>query len=227
MEPFKQKEAESAREFALRYLLHQIINLKFIPGQKISDIEISKELKISRTPVREAILSLVNSQLVESYPQRGIFVTLINTDIVEQVCMLRKMVEGSLAELCCDHISQDNMDRLYDYVTLQKDYAPNGPRENFEKFLELDIAFHKEFYTICGMGFIYETMQTIMPHFDRQRKLSYRINISDRVIKDHLEICKAVENKNKKLASTATVDHISTALQDQHILKQKFPEYFA
>ena len=86
MENFTQKPGETAREYAQRYLLYQIINLNFEPGQKISDVEISKELNISRTPVREAILSLTNGQLIESYPQRGIFVSLINSEIVEQVC---------------------------------------------------------------------------------------------------------------------------------------------
>ncbi len=34
MNTFKQKSGETAREFAQRYLLHQIINLNFVPGQK-------------------------------------------------------------------------------------------------------------------------------------------------------------------------------------------------
>lgn len=226
MEGFYQQEGESAREYALRYLLNQIINLKFVPGQKISDVEISKKLNISRTPVREAILSLTNGQLIESYPQRGIFVSSIDVGIVEQVCTLRKMIEGPLAEMSCDHMTPRNFDNLYDAITLQRDYASNGPRENFEKFLALDISFHKEFYDVCGMSFIYDMMKTLMPHFDRQRKLSYKINISDRVIQDHLAICRAVERKDRKAAAKAMVDHISTALADQEILRKKYPQYF-
>lgn len=226
MEIFTQKPGETAREYAQRYLLCQIINLHFIPGQKISDMEISKELKISRTPVREAILALTNNHLIESYPQRGIFVSLINSDIVEQVCTMRKMIEGPLAEMSCSLINQEHLDNLYDSITLQKDYAPGGPRENFEKFLALDIAFHKEFYDICSMSFIYDTMQTVMPHFDRQRKLSYHIAISDRVISEHTALCKALEEKKPKAAIKAMTDHISTALVDQGILRKKFPDYF-
>lgn len=226
MDKFKQISGESAREYALRYLLHQITNLEFLPGQKISDTEISKALDISRTPVREAILSLTNVRLIESYPQKGIFVSLIDSDVVEQVCTIRKMIEGPLAEMSCDRISRDRLDNLYDYITLQKDYASNGPRENFEKFLVLDIAFHKEFYDICGMSFIYDTIQTIMPHFDRQRKLSYKIDISGRVIHEHLAICQAVEAQNKSAAFEAMTNHISTALLDQSMLRKKFPDYF-
>lgn len=226
MENFTQKPGETAREYAQRYLLYQIINLNFEPGQKISDVEISKELNISRTPVREAILSLTNGHLIESYPQRGIFVTLIDPDIVEQVCVMRKMIEGPLAEMSCSLITRASLDNLYDAITLQKDYASGGPRENFEKFLSLDIAFHKEFYDICNMSFIYNTMQNVMPHFDRQRKLSYHIAISDRVISEHLAICKALEENNPEAAKKAMTEHISTALVDQGILKQKFPNYF-
>lgn len=226
MENFIQNPGETAREYAQRYLLHEIINLNLAPGQKISDVEISKELNISRTPVREAILSLTNGQLIESYPQRGIFVSLINPEIVEQVCTMRKMIEGPLAEMSCALITQENLDNLYDTITLQRDYASNGPRENFEKFLALDIAFHKEFYDICNMSFIYDTMQTVMPHFDRQRKLSYHIAISDRVINEHISICQALEDRDPRAASKAMVDHISTALVDQGILRKKFPDYF-
>lgn len=226
MENFTQKPGETAREYAQRYLLYQIINLNFEPGQKISDVEISKELNISRTPVREAILSLTNGHLIESYPQRGIFVSLIDSDIVEQVCVMRKMIEGPLAETSCSLITRASLDNLYDAITLQKDYASGGPRENFEKFLSLDIAFHKEFYDICNMTFIYDTMQNVMPHFDRQRKLSYHIAISDRVISEHLAICKALEDNNPEAAKKAMTEHISTALVDQGILKQKFPNYF-
>lgn len=226
MDYFTQRPGETAREYAQRYLLHQIINLNFEPGQKLSDTDISKELNISRTPVREAILTLTNGQLIESYPQRGIFVSLINSDIVEQVCTMRKMIEGPLAAMSCSRISRSSLDNLYDTITLQKDYASGGPRENFEKFLSLDIAFHKEFYDICNMSFIYNTMQNVMPHFDRQRKLSYHIKISDRVINEHLAICKALEERDAQTAKTAMIEHISTALADQNILRKKFPNYF-
>lgn len=226
MEHFIQKPGETAREYAYRYILQNIVNLKYLPGQKISDIEISKELNISRTPVREAILTLISSHLIESYPQRGMFVSLIDHSIVEQVCTLRQMIEGSLAEMCCDRLTQDHLDNLYDYITLQRDYAANGPRENFEKFLDLDIAFHKEFFDMCGMAFIYDTLQGVMPHFDRQRKLSYRIRVSDRVISEHQDICRALEAHDKQAAREAVIHHISTALTDQKILIEKFPDYY-
>ena len=145
---------------------------------------------------------------------------------MEQVCTMRKMIEGPLAEMSCGLVTQSNLDNLYDTITLQKDYASGGPRENFEKFLSLDIAFHKEFYDICSMSFIYDTMQNVMPHFDRQRKLSYHIAISDRVISEHVAICKALEDKDPAAAGRAMVAHISTALVDQGILKKKFPDYF-
>lgn len=226
MDEFKQKEDESARAYALRYLLNQIINLELQPGQKISDIKIAKKLSISRTPVREAVLTLVSQRLIDSYPQKGLYVSYMNAHIIEQVCIMRKSIEAELAARSCKLITQNHLDNLYDTITLQKDYMPNAPRENAEKFLSLDNAFHKEIYNICNMEFIYNTMQSVLPHFDRQRILSYRINIEQRVLKEHAAICKALEARNEDAARKAMGDHIVTALSDQSELKEKFPEYY-
>lgn len=226
MDELKQKEDESAREYALRYLLNQIVNLELQPGQKISDIEIAKKLSISRTPVREAVLTLVNQKLIDSYPQKGLYVSYMNAHIIKQVCIMRQSVEAELAARSCKLITQSNLDNLYDTITLQKDYMPHGPRENAEKFLSLDNAFHKEIYNICNMEFIYSTMQSVLPHFDRQRILSYRINIEQRVLKEHTAICEALEAGNEDIARRAMGNHIITALSDQSELKEKFPEYY-
>ncbi len=226
MEEFKQIKSENAREYALRYLLHQIVSLNLSPGQKISDMEISKELHISRTPVREAVITLVNQKLINSYPQKGLYVSYIDPHIVEEVCIMRKAVESELAAMSCKLITQSSLDNLYDTITLQKDYISSGPRRNLEKFLALDKAFHKEFYNICDMGFTYDTMQSVMSHFDRQRNLSYRINIEHRVIKEHTDICNALEVKDEAAARKAMDKHIGAALLDQAILKEKFPDYY-
>ena len=57
-------------ENAYNYILDQILNGTIKPGDRIREDIIAEQLETSRTPVREAILSLTNGQLIESYPQR-------------------------------------------------------------------------------------------------------------------------------------------------------------
>ena len=60
---------ETGREYALRVLKENIINLGLAPGSQISESELSSEMGLSRTPVREALIELSKVKIVEIYPQ--------------------------------------------------------------------------------------------------------------------------------------------------------------
>ena len=60
---------ETGREYALRMLKENIINLDLAPGSMLSENELSAEMSLSRTPVREALIELSRVKIVEVYPQ--------------------------------------------------------------------------------------------------------------------------------------------------------------
>lgn len=62
---------ENARMYAHRMILDNIINLELPPGSALSENELSLLLKLSRTPVREALIELSQLGLVEIIPQKG------------------------------------------------------------------------------------------------------------------------------------------------------------
>jgi len=70
------KDSTSKRIYHL--IKEEIINLNFIPGLNISEKEISEKFKVSRTPVREAFVRLSQEGLLNIYPQKGTFVSLID-----------------------------------------------------------------------------------------------------------------------------------------------------
>ena len=55
-------------------LREAVLTGKLDPGEKIVKVKIAEELNVSRTPVREAIKMLELEELIEIYPQKGIFV---------------------------------------------------------------------------------------------------------------------------------------------------------
>lgn len=61
---------ESARDYAFRVIKENIISLELIPGSMVSENELSNALGLSRTPVREALIELSKSQVVEIYPPK-------------------------------------------------------------------------------------------------------------------------------------------------------------
>ena len=70
-----------------------IVQLQLRPGNALRETEISKQLGVSRQPVREAFFKLADVGLVEIQPQRGTFVQLISRKAVENARFIREAVE--------------------------------------------------------------------------------------------------------------------------------------
>ena len=90
----EKKSGETAREFAYRTIRDNIISLDLEPGAPFTDIEVSQQIGISRTPVREAVIQLSEeSRIIEIFPQRGMRIALIDVELVEEARFLRLIVE--------------------------------------------------------------------------------------------------------------------------------------
>ena len=91
------KEAgESGRQYAYRVLYNAIMTLQLPPSEVLSDSELSQALQISRTPIREAIVSLQEAKLVEVFPQRASIVSHIDLDAIEEGVFLRHHTESAI-----------------------------------------------------------------------------------------------------------------------------------
>ena len=88
---------ESAKDYVVRQLIYNIIHVNLIPGQRIDADELSRQLNVSKNPVREAELELSQTRLIEIKPKIGAFVSYIDTKIVDEVRELRSVLESELA----------------------------------------------------------------------------------------------------------------------------------
>ena len=87
---------EPNREYALRIVKDNIINMEIKPGSLIGEQEIATHLGISRTPVHEAFLELSKSRIVNILPQKGCSVSLIDYELIKESRFLRIAVESDL-----------------------------------------------------------------------------------------------------------------------------------
>ena len=79
-----QRQGETVRDYACRIIKENIVTMELKPGSLVSETELAKELGVSRTPVREALIQLGKNGMVETFPQRGTKVSLIDTDSVNK-----------------------------------------------------------------------------------------------------------------------------------------------
>ena len=103
---------QSASAAAGEVIREAIIDGRLPPGQRLKEEELARELGISRTPVREALLMLESEGLVESIPRRGATVRSYAVSDLDDVYQLRALLEGHAARRAAARISPDDIARL-------------------------------------------------------------------------------------------------------------------
>jgi len=222
-EPLERIKRETAREYVMRVLRHNVINLNLEPGQVISENEIAEMLGVSRTPVREAFIELSRASIVEIYPQKGTYISLIDKEIVEESRFMRCVLEKAVAELSCDVLSEDDRIALEENVHLQESCVS---RNDYKRLLYLDNSFHELLFKACNKERIYSLIESMMLHFNRMRLLNLAEMDMKRSVDDHKEILEAIKCKNKERAVASMETHLSRVILDQTYLIKRHPEYF-
>ena len=116
-------------------LRRKVVQLDLKPGQALSEKTTAELFKVSRTPVREAILRLADHGLVTVAPQFGTFIAAIDPDEVRQAQFMREHLEVAIALRLC---GMDDVDLTpaRELVTQQEALAAAG---DFAGFTVLDI----------------------------------------------------------------------------------------
>ncbi len=223
MNIFDRQSQETARDFAFRVLKNNIISVDLKPGTLVSENEIAMELGVSRTPVREAIIDLAKAGIIETLPQRGSYVALIDSKMVDESRFLRQVLDSAVIEVACEVADSEALEKLEENVHLQEFYLE---KQAAERIYELDNEFHKLIYTAAQKDIIYEMRSTMMIHFDRVRTLSVETVKDMKIVSDHRNMLEAIKSKDKLRAVELVNKHLSRYQVDENLIKEQFPEYF-
>lgn len=214
---------ESNHDYALRVIKENIENLELKPGSMISEQEIASNLSISRTPVHEALQELAKTRIVEILPQRGSLVSLIDMKLVDEACFIRANIESAVTEEVCEKAGPKDIDALEENIVLQEFYFK---KQNYDKFMEFDNAFHRAMYQISDKMLCYYTVQLMNIHHNRFRTLSLQSSNANRIIKEHRSILEAIRKNDVKKTREEFLHHINRTHIDVAEVQAKYPSYF-
>jgi len=217
-------DRETGRDYALRVVKENIINLDLAPGSFISENELAAELGISRTPVREAIIDLSKVKIVDVQPQRKSQVAFIDYDMVDQSRFMRNTLECAVVELACAMAGPEDVERLRENVKLQNFYLENSSPE---PLMELDDQFHRDLFDIAQKPQVYALMQNLSIHFDRVRRMALESVKDLKIVEDHAAITIAIRDNDPAEARRLMEKHLSRYKLDAAAIRARYPEYFA
>ncbi|MDR0423986.1 MAG: GntR family transcriptional regulator [Clostridiales Family XIII bacterium] len=218
---------ESARERAYRILKNSIIMLELEPGTMVSESDLAAKIGVSRTPVREALMELGKTKIVEIIPQKGSFISNIDYDLVEESRFMRLVLEMAVVEIACESAVDEDLLELEENLVMQ-DFCISS--FNSDKLMELDNQFHKKIFCIANKLQTYNMLSAMSVHFDRVRKMSLDTvenTVKDiKIVADHQAILKAMREKDKAAAKQHMEKHLSRCRIDEQRIREKYPGYF-
>lgn len=220
----KRLARESGRDYALRTLKDNIIQLELEPGSMVSENELAAELGLSRTPVREALIELSKAKIVEIYPQKGSVVTLIDYKLVEESQFMRRILECAVVELNCKMATHEDLDKLRENVKLQAFYVESG--KNDTMLLKLDDEFHKMLFEIAEKPHVFTLMRNISIHFDRVRNITLSDVTPTTVVQAHARIVEALAKRDAVEARSIMEKHLNQYRAAEKSVRERYPNYF-
>ncbi len=93
-----------------------ILSGQLKPGTRLTQQHLAKKFGVAQSVVRESLLELQSSGLVKSVDNLGIFVNDIDTDALLHAYLVREVLEGLAARLCCERASRGDVKALYEMV---------------------------------------------------------------------------------------------------------------
>ena len=176
------------------------------PGTPLSDRALANQLRLSRTPVREALLQLRSEGLVVARPQSGTFVFDPDEKEIGEICQVRGILEAGALAI----VTPEQLPALeYALAANVADASAALKRRDHAACDALDTAFHETIVALCGNDLLVQTYRTIS---NKVRALRNRMPRGherfERALKEHREISRMIARGDVAGASRELGSHV-------------------
>lgn len=179
------------------------------PGERLPEVTLARKLRVSRSPVREALRQLATEGLVTMAPGRGAMVTQPDPAYIREVFLVRNPLEATAARLAAQLARPDHLAELH---ATQADLARAAVSQDFPDIHQIANRFHTAIYTAAGSALlarILTQMQEALQIF-RHSDGSQGVDPA-RVHREHGALLEAIEGRDPDAAEKAMWAHMRLA----------------
>ena len=195
----------SVTDLVFAELYNRVVGLDLLPGTKLSEAEVAKQMGVSRQPVRDAFYRLSQQGFLLIRPQRATVVTPISVEAVHRARFIRTALELETMRAAMANMTETEMGELEDMIGEQEKAVDRDDRAGFHA---LDDSFHNRICEIAGQGHVWALIRDHKAHMDRVRYLSLE-NGARLALEDHISILAAVRGGDRDAAITRMRSHLA------------------
>jgi DNA-binding GntR family transcriptional regulator len=202
-------QPRTREEFVADRLRQAILRGDLEPGQRLDEKALAEVWGVSRTPVRSAIRILAAESLVELHPHRGAVVSELSRDELEEVYLIRGILEGMAARLAAPKIDEERI-AVLQAILVEMENTPDP-----DEWMALNNRFHHTIYQAANrprMLSIIEYVRNIATPYIRQF-----IDAPEHMessLRDHRRILDACASADGERAETEIRKHLQEVCEE-------------
>lgn len=199
------------RERVHDHLKQEILANRYAPGSELLEVPLSRELGVSRGPIREALHRLEAEGLVEITPRRGaVVISLTKRDFLEAY-QVREALEALAVRLAVPRLTDEDLTRAEGFIELMSTHAASG---DMEAFFDTNAAFHASFVEASGNRKLIEFHRRLLAQMGPYRGPSARLRGNvEQSIAEHRQILAAARERDTERAVAMLTHHIGIPQQ--------------
>jgi DNA-binding GntR family transcriptional regulator len=209
---------KSLKEQVYDYLRTQMELGEIRPGAVINMEDTSRELGVSRTPLRDALLQLEAENFVSILPRRGVIVNVLTLSDIKSYYEILGALESAVLLSCFERIKKSDIKKMKD---LNEKMAQSIGRNDFNSYYQSNLKFHNIFLNLCENNLLKKTVNNLKRKlYDFPRQQGFVKEWEEASIKEHQELVDLIEKGKSHEASSYIRDvHWSYAVQEKYIQK--------
>jgi DNA-binding GntR family transcriptional regulator len=201
---------ENLDQKAYQILKDMIMQRELLPGEKIRQEKLARDLGISRTPLVSALKYLEQEKLVESIPRRGFFVRLFTKEEMVYIFELREVLEGLAARRAATLISDKQIDQLQKFFSA---FDPGTDITDLKAYSFEDRRFHTFITDVGAKEFLKSILSTT-----NIISFSYQVVSSEGLVRppnetmqEHKEVIDAISHRDSEAAEKNMRQHFKNS----------------
>ncbi|MCZ4353853.1 GntR family transcriptional regulator [Roseovarius aestuarii] len=219
------KRAADSSERAYTTIKNMLIDFELRPEARINEVQLSRQLGLSRTPVREALNRLASDGFISLTPNRGFFVRSLSTDGLLDLYELRSIIECAAFTRMCERAEDAQIAELRDFwYGVRDDYESREP----DDILALDEQFHMMIAEFSGNPEIANQLMSINQRIRFIRRIQVQhVNHTGSIVASHSQIVDAAQTRDIETGCEMLRSHIEiTVSATQDALKDALMEVY-
>ena len=200
----RKKKKDQAYEEIRKLVLQRRSTDRF----SFSENSLAAEMRMSRTPIREALQRLQMEGFIEIHPNRGVVIPEVSVVEVNETFALRMAVEEFVIREMTPQMTPENIGEMDLFLARQKEAMD---RNDVLEYLRHDKDFHDLFFRLYANSLIFNTIQRVLDRFySMGTNVLRRPGSVQRSFAEHCAVADAVRNNDGEKAAAAMHAHLIT-----------------